>query len=76
MSPVGYCSDEELLYEQPLQTAMLLSLAGVSSLWTNQWYASVENSVDRTNSMIRGISKQEYCNNEGILAVCRVVVGE
>lgn len=48
-----FCSTEELQTEQCLQVAALLTLVGVDSLITRQWYSTVDTCTDTMCSFIK-----------------------
>ncbi len=50
-----FCSEEELYFEQPVQTAMLLSMTGVGCVVANQLYMSVETNLRHTKVLLKGI---------------------
>lgn len=66
-----------MYYEQPLQTAMLLSMTGVGSLLANQWYTSVEANLERTNTVIKGIERHSVSlTKHSMYLIGRIIVGE
>ena len=51
------CSVDRLSLEKSVETAMLLSLAGVNCVLTNQWHASLHDNANKLDTLMKGTTK-------------------
>ena len=61
------CSVDRLALEKPVETAMLLSLAGVNSILTNQWHCSLHDNAEKLDTLMKGTAIHQVSKTPDIL---------
>ncbi|XP_074531827.1 cilia- and flagella-associated protein 46 isoform X2 [Halichoeres trimaculatus] len=71
-----YKSSVQLALEKPLQTALLLSLGGVSSIALNQWPSSLQQNTQRALHVLENLLKVKLTSGQAVHSLRRESISE